>query len=205
MGDGTNSSEQTPPDRESENQDTGSLHQIGRPSIGIPKNILENFVALRVPISKMASTLGVSRPTIYNAMRKHNINYQGRFTSHDNEQVKTAISNITAGHPNAGEIMVQGHLRSQGICIQRRRLRQTLKEVDPVGTLARQRLRIKRRTYSVPCPNYLWHIDGNHKLIRWSLVLHHGNRWFQPSCCFWAFFQQQQSINCRTVVCRSRK
>ena len=28
--------------------------------------------------------------------------------------------------------------------------------------------------YSVPYPNYLWHVDGNHKLIRWKIVLHHG-------------------------------
>ena len=40
------------------------------------------------------------------------------------------------------------------------------------GTLARQHLRIKCRVCSVPCPNYIWHIDGNHKLIRWGLVLH---------------------------------
>lgn len=23
-------------------------------------------------------------------------------------------------------------------------------------------------------PNYVWHIDGNHKLIRWQLVIHGG-------------------------------
>ena len=26
----------------------------------------------------------------------------------------------------------------------------------------------------MPCPNYVWHIDGNHKLVRWRLVVHHG-------------------------------
>ena len=31
---------------------------------------------------------------------------------------------------------------------------------------------IFRRTYSVPGPNALWHIDGNHKMIRWHLVVH---------------------------------
>lgn len=25
---------------------------------------------------------------------------------------------------------------------------------------------------NVPCPNFIWHIDGNHKLIRWKLVVH---------------------------------
>jgi len=31
---------------------------------------------------------------------------------------------------------------------------------------------IHRRVYSVPGPNALWHIDGNHRLIRWRLVVH---------------------------------
>ncbi len=31
---------------------------------------------------------------------------------------------------------------------------------------------IQRRGYSVPGPNALWHLDGNHKLIRWRLVIH---------------------------------
>ena len=122
----------------------------------------------------MASSLGVSRPTIYNEMRRHNINYQGRFSSHNDAELRTAMVNIKSNHPNAGQVMVQGHLQSQGIIVQRKRMRETLKEVDPRGTLARQRLRIKRRIYSVPCPNYIWHIDGNHKLIRWGMVLHHG-------------------------------
>ena len=33
---------------------------------------------------------------------------------------------------------------------------------------------IKRRSYSVSAPNAMWHVDSNHKLIRWRLVLHAG-------------------------------
>lgn len=29
---------------------------------------------------------------------------------------------------------------------------------------------LRRRQYSVPGPNSLWHIDGNHKLIRYQIV-----------------------------------
>ena len=31
---------------------------------------------------------------------------------------------------------------------------------------------IHRRKYSVPRTLFSWHIDGNHKLIRWSFVIH---------------------------------
>ena len=35
--------------------------------------------------------------------------------------------------------------------------------------------RIIRRRYSVPCPNALWHIDGDHKLIEpYRIVIHGG-------------------------------
>jgi hypothetical protein len=29
-----------------------------------------------------------------------------------------------------------------------------------------------QQNYTVPRPNALWHINGNHKLIAWGIVLH---------------------------------
>ncbi|XP_046871238.1 uncharacterized protein LOC124463537 [Hypomesus transpacificus] len=34
--------------------------------------------------------------------------------------------------------------------------------------------RLHRRSYCVTGPNSLWHLDGNHKLIRWRIVIHGG-------------------------------
>ena len=31
---------------------------------------------------------------------------------------------------------------------------------------------IQCHNYYVPGPNALWHLDGNHKMIRWGLVIH---------------------------------
>lgn len=41
--------------------------------------------------------------------------------------------------------------------------------MDPDGTALRALANrtLRRRTYSVPAPNSMWHIDGNHKLIRY--------------------------------------
>ena len=55
--------------------------------------------------------------------------------------------------------------------------------IDPVSGALRWASPIKRRVYSVPHPNALWHVDGNHKLnrafclnlilqYRWRLVVH---------------------------------
>ena len=61
-----------------------------------------------------------------------------------------------------------GFLRSRGIVLQQNRIREAMRRINPEGTLLRAlRLRvINRRKYQVASPLALWHIDGNHKLIR---------------------------------------
>ncbi|XP_026076638.1 uncharacterized protein LOC113054983 isoform X2 [Carassius auratus] len=72
--------------------------------------------------------------------------------------------------------MILGHIRSRELHIQKHRVLASLRRVDPEGMeLRRLRLRTaRRRRYSVPAPNSVWHIDGNHKLIRWRIVIHGG-------------------------------
>lgn len=55
--------------------------------------------------------------------------------------------------------------------VQRFRLRVCLKRLDSYGISERKRRRLKRRVYNVIGPNHLWHIDTNHKLIRWHFVI----------------------------------
>ena len=57
---------------------------------------------------------------------------------------------------------------AQGIRVQRHRLRSSVKRVDPVGQRLREFTNIRRRIYNVHSPLALWHIDGNHKLIRYG-------------------------------------
>ena len=68
--------------------------------------------------------------------------------------------------------MPQGHLRAQQINVQRGKIRKAIRDLDPSMT-TRKRPAMRRRVYSVPYPNYLWHLDTNHKLIRWRFVTHH--------------------------------
>ena len=57
------------------------------------------------------------------------------------------------------------------IKVQRWRLRDSLHRVDSEGIAQRSRGQLQRRTYHVQGPNHLWHIDTNHKLVRWNLVI----------------------------------
>ena len=49
----------------------------------------------------------------------------------------------------------------------KKKVRDTLKRIDPDGTNDRWRTAVHRREYKVPTPNFLWHIDGHMKLIRY--------------------------------------
>ena len=44
-------------------------------------------------------------------------------------------------------------------------------QLDSEGVALRFRLLVRKRSYNVRSTNSLWHIDGNHKLIRWNLVI----------------------------------
>ena len=62
--------------------------------------------------------------------------------------------------------MMAGYLRSAGLNLQRHRVREALRTVDPSGTATRWGKTVSRRVYRVAMPNSLWHLDSHMKLIR---------------------------------------
>ncbi len=73
---------------------------------------------------------------------------------------------IIDANRNLGEIMLWGALKAKNINVTREALRDSMKRIDLDGVESRKRKTVKRR---VPHPNYLWHLDGNHKLIKYLL------------------------------------
>ena len=69
---------------------------------------------------------------------------------------------------------MEGHLKANNVNVTWCRVRSSLWRVDPVGILSRttQATLIIRRKYCVSSSLALWHVDGNHKLIRWDFVIH---------------------------------
>ena len=96
-----------------------------------------------------------------------------RYSTKTDEELKKLIRQINIDFPNSGIGEVVAHLKRQNppVLLQRERYQQLLSEVDPVGSAVRWAQTIKRRQYSVPTPNSLWHIDSNHALVRYSLKL----------------------------------
>lgn len=76
--------------------------------------------------------------------------------------------NILAMFPNCGYRRTRGFLRAKGLHVQWRRIQDSMRRVCPEGILMRalQLTTVERRIYTVRSPLSLWHVDGNHKLIR---------------------------------------
>ena len=64
-------------------------------------------------------------------------------------------------YSRSGITMLHGLLHALGYHIPRSRIRESLLRIDPVQRVF-ERIRIRRRVYSVPGPNSLWHHDGQH-------------------------------------------
>ena len=103
-------------------------------------------------------------------MSEYGIEYRDRYSTMSDSELDNTIRLIYRDQHKMGEVMLMGHLRSQGIHVQRKRLRDAIHWVDPEGVEERKAKGIKRRFYEVPYPNFIWHLDGNHKLIRYRLL-----------------------------------
>lgn len=90
------------------------------------------------------------------------------------QDLDDVVLSVKADIPTAGEVMLAGILRGRGIFLQRSRLRGSIHRTDPFNTALRWHQLVRRRPYSVEGPNALWHIEGNHKLVRWRLIIHGG-------------------------------
>jgi hypothetical protein len=78
------------------------------------------------------------------------------------------VRNFTEEFPNIGYKRMSGFLLARDLRIQQDMIREMMRIVDPQGTLfCALTLRVvHRRRYHVPSAQSLWHVDGNHKLIR---------------------------------------
>jgi len=107
-------------------------------------------------------------------MLEYNITVRSRYSCISDVDLRNTVAAICNRNPNLGEKSVDGLLRSQGVIVQRHRIRHALHAVDPEGVQLRLRGVLHRRRYNVQSPNALWHVDGYHKLIRWKIVIHGG-------------------------------
>lgn len=138
----------------------------GRPRYHITEEQLASLLQLNFTCGDMATMLGVSLRTIRRRMSEYNLSVRAYYTDIDDSGLDHAISELKGEFPNCGYRIMDGLLRQQGIRVTQFCLREAMHRVDTNGVTVRFADFIHRRRYHVSGPQALWHMDGNHKLIR---------------------------------------
>ena len=133
--------------------------RVGRPSMHVTPeqlNVLHNEAGFRW--ADVSRILGVSERTI--RRRRHEfglaVGRQIAFSEISDNDLDNHVREILSMTPSSGGRLVEGGLRSRGLHIQRRRIQDSIRRVDPVIRTLRSARTIIRRIYNVPSPNALW-------------------------------------------------
>ncbi|KAJ3902573.1 hypothetical protein F5879DRAFT_805174 [Lentinula edodes] len=86
----------------------------------------------------------------------------GYITNISDDQLDSLLGRLRIHFHRAGIRMLDGMLRRLNIMVGYECIRHSLIRIDPIHRVF-DRIRIRRRGYSVPGPNSLWHHDGHHR------------------------------------------
>ena len=139
---------------------------VGRPSFQIPRTQLNYLLSMNFTVPQISTILGVSVRTVRRRMSDYGLSVRSLYSTISDSDLEHLISGIQEQYPGCGNQQMQGHLISRGVRVQQHRVREMQRRIDPVGSALRRLRAINRRQYRVDGPGALWHVDGNHKLIR---------------------------------------
>ncbi len=140
--------------------------RAGRPIFDIGCEQLSFLIENRFTVRQIAAILGVSERTVYRRMSDFTLSVHDQYATLSDDELDHLVYQVHSQFPTCGNQQMLGHLFAQGYRVQQIRVRESLRRIDPEGCMIRQLRVINRRQYRVPSPRSLWHIDGNHKLIR---------------------------------------
>ena len=157
---------------------------VGRPRFIISREQILYLREFSFKWTEIADILGVSISTLNRHRASLGLGSEPRFTAIADDDLDALVREIVGRSPFSGIRIVQGEMEDRGVHVQRERVRAALHRVDGLNVRARLSHVIQRRRYKVPGPNSLWHVDGNHKLIRWKFVVHGGIDGFSRLCVY---------------------
>ena len=141
--------------------------RVGRPRFDVPQYQLAALLESGFTGPQISNIVGVSLSTIRRRMVQFGLSITAQYSHISDEDLDLLVTDIKEQFPTCGNKVMQGHLQSRGYRIQQIRVREAIMRVDPAGSMMRRLRALNRRKYCVPAPNSLWHMDGNHKLIRY--------------------------------------
>lgn len=153
-----NNSTTLPNDTSFQLSTSGSTGGPGRPRFNITKEQLQYLSSMSFSWSHIATLLGVSRMTVYRRRVEFGLLFNPEACISSDELI-SVVHSMRCEQPEVGETLVWGRLRSLGYQVTRERVRHALRQSDPLSSALRWRGNLtRRRPYSVPGPNSLWHI-----------------------------------------------
>lgn len=130
---------------------------------------------LKVKRKDIATQLGIQPRKLFDVIQSYGdqIRYGRRLKD---VQLLRLVDQISWKYGRTvGARMIHGELTSMGYHVDLGRVKKVLKACDPAGARTRFYQTIaRRRVYHVKSALSLVHIDGNHHLINWGLVVHGG-------------------------------
>ena len=131
---------------------------VGRPRLDISEDLLETLhTRAGFSWAHIARNINVSERTLRRRRQLFEMSsIEPPFANMDNDSLDQIVREILEVTPRIGFRLVQGALRQRGLRVQRRRILDSLRRVDPVMVTLRGSRSIIRRRYSVPSPNSLW-------------------------------------------------
>ena len=139
---------------------------FGRPRFDMKYEQLSFLLENRFTVNQIAEMLGVSERTVYRRMSVFSLSVRILYSNICDDDLDYLVSEIQSDFPMCGNVQMQGHLLAHGYRVQQIRVRECMRRVDPEGCVMRRLQVMNRHQYRVPAPLSLWHLDGNHKLIR---------------------------------------
>ncbi len=153
------------------------------------ENALNRGLSANLPLTTILQLMPVEmdRHRLWRWRRDHDyVDPRERVRGSDLDSI---VRDAVECRPNTGEVMIRSYLAAAGVSTTRVDLRESMQRVDPEGRKylkihemlpshclmtveQRRKGRIHRRVYNVQGPHHLWHLDGNHKLRDFHLVIH---------------------------------
>lgn len=121
--------------------------------------------------------LEVHRIRIGESYMKRMLRNQGLKRRPDNIDIYNVINAILDVTENSGQCLGYRTIWKRlitdcGLVIQRDKVMEFMRVIDPDGVERRKQRRLLRRQYAAPGPNFVWHIDGYDKLKPFGCAIH---------------------------------
>jgi hypothetical protein len=154
--------------------DVTATVKLGRPRINLQRSQLVSLLNYRFTVPQISKLCGVSVRTVQRRMSEYNLFVRDCYSNISDSDLDAIVKDIQHMFPTCGNRQMLSYLQSRGIIVQQNRVRESQQRIDPANSAMRKLTLLKHQKYMVNGPLALWHIDGNHKLIRWKFVIHGG-------------------------------